>query len=147
MTGPHFRRWQRPAIHGCGSLLLASGMAWLLLHYGSSADLPAPAEAWLMKLHGLASFAAFFVFGMLAASHLAPGWRATARPRGRAQRRLGLMLCLLAALMMASACALDYFAPENARPALGIAHSVVGAAMALVLWLHRRSARRFHPRT
>ncbi|MDE2371634.1 MAG: hypothetical protein KGN16_21890 [Burkholderiales bacterium] len=147
MTVTHFRRWQRPAIYGCGSLLLVTGLAWLALHYGSAADLPSPAEAWLMKLHGLASFGAFFVFGMLAASHLPQGWRATARHRGRPQRRLGLILCVGAALMMASAYALDYFAPENVRPALGIAHSAAGAVMALALWLHRRTGRRFQTRT
>ena len=144
MRGPHnhLRTWQRQAIDSTGVLLLASGAAWLLLHYGNPSELPHPLEAWSLRLHGLAAFAALFMFGLLAAAHVPRGWRATARGRGRRQRRWGLALCVLAALLVVSAYLLYYFAPENVRPILGSAHSAAGGAMALALWAHRRAGRR-----
>jgi peptidoglycan/LPS O-acetylase OafA/YrhL len=151
MTGPHnrLRPWQRQAIDGSGALLLASGAVWLLLHYGRGDELPHPLEPWSMRLHGLASFVSLFMLGVLAAFHVPHGWRATARhglrQPGRAQRRWGLLLCVLAAALAASGYALYYFAPDNVRPALGGAHSAAGAAMAGALLAHRRARRRDHP--
>jgi peptidoglycan/LPS O-acetylase OafA/YrhL len=136
------RLWQRQAVDASGGALLLSGAAWLALHYGRSAELPLPAEAWLMRLHGAAAFAAIFMLGALAAFHVPQGWRVTARGHGLAQRRWGLLLCVLGALLVASAYQLYYFAPDNVRPALGIAHSLAGLAMALALVMHRRIGRR-----
>ena len=143
-THPHnrLRPWQRRATDAAGLALLLSGAIWLALHYGRSSELPPPLEAWLMRLHGLAAFGALFMLGALAASHVPHGWRATARGRGRGQRRWGVALCVLAALLAASAYQLYYFAPDNLRPAIGVAHSAAGAAMAVALVVHRRARRR-----
>ncbi len=141
------RPWQRRATDAVGALLLVTGLAWLPLHYGRGANaLPLPAEAWLIRLHGLAAFGALFMLGVLAGSHVPHGWRATARGRGREQRRWGLALCVLAALLAATAYQLYYFAPDNLRPALGVAHSIAGGAMAVALVVHRRVRRRGQPR-
>ena len=43
--------------------------------------LPSPLEPWVMKVHGLAAFAALFMFGVLAASHVPLGWRLSLRWR------------------------------------------------------------------
>jgi hypothetical protein len=135
------RPWQRPAVDAVGALLLVSGVVWLPLHYGRGADaLPLPAEAWLMRLHGLAAFGALFMLGVLAGGHVPHGWRATASGRGRTQRRSGLVLCTAAALLVASGYLLYYFAPDNVRPPLGLVHSAIGVAMAAALWIHRRAA-------
>jgi hypothetical protein len=139
------RPWQRRATDACGAMLLLTGAVWLPLHYGRGDELPLPAEAWALRLHGAAAFVALFMLGVLAAAHVPHGWRATARGRGRPQRRWGLLLCGLAALLATSAYALYYFAPDNVRPALGGAHSAAGAAMALALWAHRRAGRRSLP--
>ena len=118
----------------------SSRLIWLPLHYGRGADtLPLPAEAWLMRLHGLAAFAALFMLGALAGGHVPHGWRATARGRDRMQRRWGVALCTMAALLAASGYLLYYFAPDEVRPTLGVVHSVIGVAMAAALWVHRRS--------
>lgn len=132
-------RWQRDVLYGAGAVLLVSGIGWLALHYGRSADaLPSPIEAWAMRIHGLASFLVVFGFGALAASHVPQGWRLSQRLRWARQRGSGVILCALAATLAATGYLLYYFAPEGVRPALGGLHSALGVAMALVVVWHRR---------
>jgi hypothetical protein len=136
------RPWQRRWADVAGAALLASGLAWLALHYtvgAGAGELPHPAEPWAMRVHGLAAMAALFAFGLLAAGHVPHGWRLTQHRRGRRQRRLGLALCGLGALLVASGYALYYLVPEGARPATGLAHSAAGVLMAGVLVWHRRT--------
>jgi hypothetical protein len=133
--------WQRRVLYGAGIVLLLSGAAWLAIHYGRAADaLPSPLEAWLMRLHGLASFAALFVFGAFAAGHIPQGWRFTHAREDAGQRWTGVVLCVLAAALVLSAYVLYYFAPDRVRPSLGWLHSGLGAAMAVLLLVHRRTA-------
>lgn len=132
-------RWQRWLLYACGVALLASGAAWLALHYGPAAsELPQPAEAWLMRLHGLAGFGALFMLGVLAAHHVPHGWRLGARHRYAGQRTTGFVLCTLGALLALTGYALYYFAPEAVRPALGWSHATLGGMMTLLAWRHRR---------
>ena len=131
--------WQRRVLFGSGAALLASGIGWLGLHYGRSADaLPSPVEAWGMRLHGLAAFAALFALGAVAASHVPQGWRLSHRLRWARQRASGLALCSLAVGAAVTGYLLYYFAPESVRPGLGWLHSALGTAMALLLAAHRR---------
>src|SRR5664279_2620901 len=131
--------WQSRVLYGAGIALLATGVAWLTLHYGRSADaLPAPLEAWTMRLHGFAAFAALFAFGALAAAHIPQGWRFSHRMRWARQRGSGLALCFLAGTLVLTGYLLYYFAPEPVRPALGWLHSGLGLAMAGLVLTHRR---------
>lgn len=133
--------WQRRLGAASGLLLLASGAAWLGLHFVVAAEgLPHPGEAWAMKLHGAAAMLALFVFGALAGGHLRHGWQLTQRHGHglRRQRGLGVALAGLAALLAASGHALYYWVPEGARDAVGWAHAGAGFAMALLLLVHRR---------
>jgi hypothetical protein len=131
--------WQRVVLFGTGAVLLASGAAWLALHYGRGADaLPSPLEPWTMRLHGLAAFAALFAFGALAAAHVPQGWRFSHRMRWARQRGSGVVLCVLAATLALSGYLLYYFAPDPIRPTLGWLHSALGAAMAVLVATHRR---------
>ena len=74
-------RWQRLWLDLSAWGLGLSGVAWLVLHYarGAGADdgtwLPHPAEAWLMRLHGLAGFALLLAVGMFLPLHVPQGWR------------------------------------------------------------------------
>lgn len=134
--------WLRTTLTATGAVLLITGGGWLALHYGAAeGGLPHPLEAWLMRLHGLASFAALFTMGALASAHLPLGWRLSARHCWAHQRRTGLGLCVLAALLALSAYLLYYFAPEALRPALGWAHAAAGVAMAGLVGLHARKRR------
>lgn len=125
--------WQRHLLAATALLLVASGGAWLALHYsvGAGTDgLPHPAEAGLIKLHGAVAFAALFGGGLVAGHHIPATWRLAQRPRHAGQRRSGLLLCGLFGLASASGYALYYFAPEAVRPALGWAHAGAGLALA-----------------
>jgi hypothetical protein len=134
-------RWQRLTAEVAGAALLASGIVWLLAHYGGGAvsgDLPHPAEPWMMRLHGGAAMAALFALGLLAAGHVPHGWRVTATRHGRRQRRLGLALLALAAAAVGSGYLLYYFVPERWRGLIGGLHSAAGLVMAALLVWHRR---------
>jgi hypothetical protein len=135
------RRWQRRSLYTTGWLLMATGVAWLLVHYGLGAgagNLPHPAEAWLLRAHGLAAFGGLFMFGVVAAWHVPHGWQLARRHGWDGQRSTGTLLCALAALLALSGYALFYFAPENLRPPLGWAHTITGLVLAALLASHRR---------
>jgi hypothetical protein len=140
---PHHRLvpWQRVSFYAAGALLLTTGAAWLALHYsvGAGADeLPHPAEAWLLRGHGLVGFVGLFLFGVLAAGHVPQGWRLTRRHRWAGQRNSGVALCALAVMLSLSGYLLYYFAPEAVRAALGWTHTAVGLSMAVLVVFHAR---------
>lgn len=133
--------WQKPVFCGSGVAVLASGLAWLGLHYGRAEDtLPSVLEPWTMRLHGLAAFAILFVLGAIAATHVPRGWRISQTVRRTRQRSTGLGLCLLAATCAFTGYLLYYFAPDPVRPALGWVHSGLGVAGASLVAFHRRRA-------
>ena len=140
---PHHRlvAWQRIGVYAAGALVLATGAAWLAVHYSVGAgagELPHPLEAWLLRGHGLLGFAGLFLFGVLAAAHVPQGWRLTRRHRWAGQRNSGVALCALALLLSLTAYLLYYFAPEGLRVALGWSHTAIGVVMAVLLAVHRR---------
>jgi len=133
--------WQKSVFYAATGVVLASGLAWLALHYGRADDaLPSALEPWTMRLHGLAAFAILFVLGAMAATHVPRGWRLSQRVRRARQRSSGLGLCLLAGACVLTGYLLYYFAPDTVRPALGWVHSGVGVAAALLVAFHRRRA-------
>jgi hypothetical protein len=132
-------RWQ--GLVGTAIALLLSGLAWLALHYvwgAGAGELPHPLEAWAMRVHGLAGFAALFMLGVLAEAHIPHGWRVSGRVRHARQRATGVALCSLAGLLAISGYLLYYFAPEFMRPGIGIGHAAAGVAMAGLALLHAR---------
>ena len=133
--------WQRIGIYAARALPLITGAAWLALHYSVGAgagELPHPAQAWLLRGHGLVGFAGLFLFGVLAAAHVPQGWRLTRRHRWVGQRNSGVALCALAVLLSLSGYLFYYFAPESVRAALGWAHTAAGVGMAVLVLFHRR---------
>lgn len=133
-------------------VLLVSGLVWLALHYSVGANgLPRPLEAWMMRLHGLAGFAALAAAGALAAAHVPRGWRVTrqvlkhvdtargdVRRHALHQRVTGVALCILGASTVVTAYMLYYFASDGVQPGLGWLHTALGVALAALLWWHRR---------
>jgi hypothetical protein len=146
--GQRLSAWQRACLFGSGALLLMTGVAWLVVHYGFGAgagELPHPLEAWSLRLHGLAAFAALFVLGALAAVHIPAGWRMTARHRHAHQRGTGLAMCVLAGVLVATGYLLYYFAPDTLRPGLGWIHAGAGIAISPLFLVHRRRKSRLSP--
>ena len=145
MTRPLHRLpgWQRITLYASGLVLTATGTGWLAVHYTRAQDaLPSPLEPWAMRLHGLAGFAALFVFGALAAAHVPQGWRLSARLPWARQRGTGLALCALAGSLALTGYLLYYFAPEGIRAPLGWVHSALGLAALLLVLVHRRLSSR-----
>ncbi len=135
-------RWQRRCIYSSMLALVLTGLAWLAVHYSIGAgagELPHPAEAWLIRVHGAAAMAGLFFFGSLVATHAPRGWRM------QRQRKTGLGLWGLLGLLVVTGYLLYYFAPEALRPAIGLAHAAAGTVLgAGVLW-HRRGSQRGLP--
>ncbi|WP_124538870.1 DUF4405 domain-containing protein [Piscinibacter terrae] len=141
-------RWQRALLYASGLVLLATGVAWLWLHYtvgAGAGELPHPLEAWSMKLHGLAAFFGLFLLGALAGAHIPQGWRMSGRHRWAQQRGTGIALAAAGGTLALTGYLLYYFAPESVRPALGWIHAAVGIAMTAAILVHRRTRSR-HPR-
>ena len=145
--------WQHRLLYVTASLLTLSGAVWLTVHYlwGAGADqLPHALEPWLMRLHGGAAFAALFMTGILATSHIPQGWRMTTpssqrRVRKAGQRGTGLLMSVLGGFTIVSAYLLYYFAPENLRPLIGWAHALMGLLLCVTLPLHSRGKRSSRP--
>lgn len=132
------RRWQRRVVDASGLLLLITGVAWWALHWGWGAgagELPHPAEAWLMRLHGAGVLLGLYAVGLVSAQHAAAGWRM------RRQRVSGSLLLTTAAALALSGYALYYWVPEDWRPPVGHAHTAVGLLIAAALVWHRRAVR------
>jgi hypothetical protein len=137
-------RWQRVGLYIVGSIALISGLAWLAIHYtvgAGTGELPHPAEAWCMRLHGLSAFAGLVLLGALSAAHIPQGWRLTHRRRWMRQRRSGMLLCASAVVLAFTGYLLYYFSPESVRPALGWLHAAAGVLMAGLCLAHRRGQR------
>jgi hypothetical protein len=136
-------RWQRWSVHATVLALLASGVAWLIAHYGMRAAgelaAPHPLEPWSLRLHGIAAYAFLLAFGSMSAVHVVLGWRA------RRNRGSGAGFVLAATLLFVTALGL-YYGPESAHATTSMLHWGLGLALLPLLWLHiviaRRHARR-----
>ena len=128
-------RWLLSTLLVTGVLLLASGLLWDALHYfvgagQSELAFPHPWEAPLMRLHGLAMIGFLFALGGLGPVHVPRGWRENRNTRS------GVMLISAAVILALSGYALYYWVSEATRGWVGIAHTAVGALMALALGVH-----------
>lgn len=144
-TVRHLSRWQRLGLYLSVAALLLTGLPWLALHYtlgAGAGELPHPLEAWLMRLHGFAAFAALFMLGVIAGVHVPRGWRMSARLRWAQQRGLGLLVSGLSGALALSAYAMFYLLPEAWHAPVGWAHAGLGLLLGIALPLHARGLRR-----
>lgn len=131
------RRW----LAGVFGLLWIPGALWLLFHYflrpeGEFGPRPHVLEAWWLRLHALAAFAALVAIGTVLPAHARRAWVLN-KNRGS-----GLAVKSALAWLALTGYALYYFADPEARPWLPWLHWVAGLAMpALFVW-HIRLGRR-----
>src|SRR5262249_658771 len=76
-------RWQKRGLAAALTGVVATGVIWLVVHYGLGAGnaevgLPHWSEAWLIKLHGLAAFVVLVFVGAFLPVHVPRGWRVRA---------------------------------------------------------------------
>lgn len=129
-------------LYACFAVLLASGALWLGVHYfgrtaGAIGELPHPAEAWSMRLHGLAAMLGLILFGSMMPVHIRNGWRlGTSRASG------GSMVTALC-LLTITGYGLYYLVNEDLRAWTSAIHWSIGLALlpiALVHVLYKRDS-------
>ncbi len=118
-------RWQLRTVYSSTTLLVLSGIIWLLLHYfgrvdGELGTLPNPYEHLLLGLHGGAAMAFLIVLGSLLPVHVLRGWN---------QRRnlvAGFALAGAQLVLIVTAFGLYYAAGDALRSLVGLVHWIVG---------------------
>ena len=129
--GPMLTAQSRWMLYALTTLLVATGAAWLIAHFGRSEDaLPSPVEPWSMKLHGAAAMAAIFAMGAMLQRHLLPGWRM------RRNRVAGIAMCVAISLLVVTGYGLYYFDGEWLRSRDEWLHWSGGFALPVVLATH-----------
>jgi hypothetical protein len=125
----------RRLIYAACALLYASGVLWLLFHYGvqapdDSASARHPAEAWSLRLHGAMAMAFLIALGSLLPLHVRRAW---------AQRRnfaTGIAMISGATVLALTGWGLYYVGDEMLREWLSVGHWLIGVSAAPLLTLH-----------
>lgn len=126
------------------TLLLLSGLAWLVLVYllapaGEDTPAPHPWAGTALAVHGIAAQLALVVFALVGQAHLRAGWR-MAR-----QRRSGAGVGVALALLLLTGLGFYYSANEAALPWLRWSHVAAGVLLSgLVAWHTARVRRERH---
>jgi cation transport ATPase len=130
--GPRHLRW----LYALGSLLLLSGVGWLIAHYalrpaaGAFGELPHPSEPWWLRLHGAAALGFLVAFGALLPHHVGHNWRR------RQHYRTGLTLVIAVGVLTLSGYGLYYLVSDTLRPMVSIVHWIVGLFCTAMLLTH-----------
>lgn len=125
----HHRAW----LYALGGVLLGSGIAWLICHYGlrePDAELPHPAEPWWLRLHGAAMIGFLVSFGAILPGHVKHGWRY------RLNTVSGVTVTAATVALSVTGYGLYYLADERLRTFTSLTHSALGLAGAGVLVWH-----------
>lgn len=139
MSRPSFSlklpRWHEWLIYAASGLLVATGVAWLLLDRfgkidGEFGPEPSPALPWLLLIHGAAAYGFAIVAAMLIPVHMRLGWDS-----GR-NRRSGLLLAGLSLFLLLTGLALYYSTADGLRSAASLAHWLVGLLLPALIIIH-----------
>jgi hypothetical protein len=130
-------RRQRVAVDTVLSLLVLSGIAWLLLDRPDALD-PAP-RWWLrqdVRLHALTALAFVYVAGMLWLVHVRRAWRS------HRNRVAGVATFTFLLMLVVTGYALDYFVDDRSHAVVARAHWIAGLIGVVAYVAHRlRGAR------
>ncbi len=134
-------RWQEWAVYLSLGLLVATGIAWLLLETfvtiaGEFGPEHHPAERWAIVAHGIVGYVFLVVIGALIPVHIRLGWNL-----GR-QRWTGSTLAATCLLLALTALGLYYLGDELARHWVSLVHWIVGLLVIPALAVHALRGRR-----
>jgi hypothetical protein len=139
-------RWHRNTVYTLTSLMVISGVAWLVVAYllpapGEPTPAPHPLAGPLLAVHGVAAYAALFAYALVGHTHIRAGWRVPVL------RAAASWLLASVAVLALTGLGLYYVPSENAVEFLRWGHVAAGAGLPFCLLLHitrgRREARRF----
>jgi hypothetical protein len=135
-------RWQEWSVYVSLGLLVATGMAWLLLDWlvrveGEFGPEHHPAERWSLVAHGIAAYAFLILAGALIPIHIKLGWNI------RRNFKSGVTLAGICLLLAVTALGLYYLGDDIARNWVSIAHWAAGLVVVPVLLIHAIGGRRF----
>lgn len=131
----------RMIFHGVFGVLIVTGFGWMISHWLGASESefgpqPSVLEPLWLKLHGATAMAALLVIGALLVTHVPAGWQR------RKNRRSGLGLLLVNALLILTGYALYYVGGETLRAWSWWVHLGLGSALPLLIaghiWLGRR---------
>lgn len=136
-------RWQERAVYLSFGLLLATGLAWLVLDHwvrvaGEFGPEHHPAEHWMLIFHAVGAYAFLVIVGAMIPVHIPLGWNQ------RRNRLSGVTLVGILALLGLTALGLYYIGEDTLRASTSLVHWVVGivAVPGLLLHVTRNRTRR-----
>jgi hypothetical protein len=118
------------ALAGVLLLLGTTGALWLRLHFARGDDLPGPAEAWCLKLHGGLALISLVLVGAVFDGHVVKGLK------GTANRSPGILLFGALVLLGVTGYGLYYFDGDALRSVTAWTHRIVGALSLPLLGWH-----------
>jgi hypothetical protein len=127
--------WQEWSVYVSFGVLVATGIAWLLLDWlvrvnGDFGPEHHPAERWALIAHGITAYTFLIVVGAMVPVHIILGWNT-----GR-NLKSGVTLASTCLLLAVTALGLYYLGDEIARDWVSIVHWGVGLAAAPLLLIH-----------
>jgi hypothetical protein len=134
-------RWQEWSVYVTLGLLIATGIAWLLLdnfvrvegEFGSEHH---PAEHVVLIAHGAVAYAFLIVAGAMIPVHITLGWNT------RRNLKSGLTLAGTCLILAATAVGLYYIGDEISRSWVSMIHWLVGLIAIPALLIHALIGRR-----
>jgi len=125
--------WLRASIHSIfASLWIAGAAVFVLKHFFTATTefgtTQNPWQAYVLVVHGVLAVAATFLFGWIAADHVAVMWR------NGADRVSGLWLLWLVAALIVTGFAGFFLVADSVRGLNGTLHEILGLAL-LAPWL------------
>ena len=128
-------RLLRNSIYGVFGLLWLSGALWTLLHFrfATPTEFGVSRHPWepsLLLLHGIAAIVSSYLFGWIAARHIADGWRQ------RKRRWSGALLSSVLVSLGLTGFALFFVSDDSWQQRITSLHEVVGIAVALSFLQH-----------
>ena len=133
-------RWQEWTVYVSFGLLIATGIAWLLLEHfvrvaGPFGPEPHPAEHWALVAHGLVAYAFLIVVGTMVPVHIIAGWNT------RRNLKSGLTLVATLLFLAVTALGLYYLGDESVRPQTSLIHWIAGLIALPLLLIHALKGR------